>query len=474
MFEKKKEESQKAMWVVSADIVKGPAEEYYEKLDSALREVHFDDRVRELCKPYYKEDLSQGGRKGIDPYVYFKMLIVGFFENIGSERGIATRCADSISLRRFLKYDLTENTPDHSSLSRMRTRLETKVYDEAFKIVLEVLAKNKLLKGKHLGIDTSVIEANGSMRTLVNNQTRETYDEYVKRLAEESGVNPEDKEAVRNFDRKREGKKMSNEDWHSPNDPEAKIGPTKEGDIKMTYKTEHIVDVETGAIVKASILPGDQSDDHDMSEHIQEAQKQLNEACNHASDHKTVEVVTGDKGYFNIDQLQSLQDEGIRTVVQDKSMNRRLDKLIPEQRRVVRNARRSVKAKYGQKVRKRRGEFLERSFAHVLDNGDLRRTTLSGLANVNKRNLIACMCCNLSLLMRKIYGFGTPKQVIAAASGLQNHVLTQFIAFLKASVKWILFFDHHFSRCGQFSYSTFQRHQSSYWIVQVHGTSTFS
>jgi transposase len=390
------------------------------------------------------------------------MLIVGFFENIGSERGIATRCADSISLRRFLKYDLTENTPDHSSLSRIRTRLETKVYEEGFTIVLEVLQKNKLLKGKHLGIDTSVIEANGSMRTLVNNHTRETYDEYVKRLAAAAGINTEDKQAVRDFDRKREDKKMSNDDWHSPNDPEAKIGPTKQGDIKMLHKTENIVDLDTGAILKASILPGDQSDDRDMSEHIQQAQDQINAVSHNAPNQKTVKVVTGDKGYFNISELQKLQAEGIRTVVQDKSMNRRLDKLNPEQRKAVKSARRSVKTKYGQKVRKRRGEFLERSFTHVLDNGDLRRTTLSGTTNVNKRNLIASMCCNLSLLMRKIYGFGTPKQVIATVSGLQNQVLDQFIAFCRLlKTSYGIWMSFVLSVCT-FNVTCFLRHQYTY------------
>ena len=431
MFGKKEQEGQSSLWMVSAEIVKGPGEEYYQRLDKALREGGFDRRVREMCAPYYVEDESKGGRKGIDPYVYFKMLMVGFFENIGSERGIASRCADSISIRSFLKYELTENTPDHSSLSRIRTRLGTEVYEEAFKIILETLRKNKLLKGKHLGIDTSVIEANASMRTLVNNHTGETYDEYVKRLAEAAEIDPEDKQAVRNFDRKRKDKKMSNDDWHSPNDPEAKIGPTKQGDIKMIHKTEHVVDLDSGAIVKVEILPGNQKDDEDLSYHINKAQKQINDAFGNKPDEKTVKVVTGDKGYFNIDELQKLQEQEVKTVIQDRAANRNLNKLNSEQRKTVKNSRRSVKAKYGKAVRRKRGEFLERSFTHVLDNGDLRQSTLSGIKNIQKRNLIACMCCNLSLLMRKIYGFGTPKQVIAAVSDLQNSILSQLEAIFR-------------------------------------------
>lgn len=231
MFGKKDQDPQTTIWTVSADIVKGPGHAYYQRLDQALQEAEFDKKVRELCAPYYVQDESRGGRKGIDPYVYFKMLMVGFFENIGSERGIATRCADSISIRGFLKYDLTEGTPDHSSLSRIRMRLDTEVFAEVFKMILEILSKHNLLKGNQIGIDTSVVEANASMRTLVNNHTGETYDSYVKRLAAEAGVDVDDKNAVRKFDRNRKDKKMSNDDWHSPNDPDAKIGPTKQGDI---------------------------------------------------------------------------------------------------------------------------------------------------------------------------------------------------------------------------------------------------
>jgi transposase len=401
---------------VSSEIVKGPGSSYYEQLDRALQSAKFDKTIRELCRPYYEEDESKGGRKGIDPYVYFKMLMVGFFENIGSERGIASRCADSISIRGFLKYELTEHTPDHSSLSRIRKRLATEVYDKAFEIILGVLGGNKLLKGKQVGIDTSIIEANASMRTLVNNHTGETYDAYVKRLAQDEGVDSDDKQAVRTFDRKRKDKKMSNDDWHSPNDPEAKIGPTKQGKIKMVHKTEHLVDMESGAILKVTTLPGHQADDHDMSDHIEEVQIQINTVLENEAQEQTIEKVTGDRGYFNIEELGKLQEKGIRTIIDDKSNNRNLDKLSKAQQNTVKNAHKSVRTKYGKSIKKRRGEFLERSFTHLLDNGDLRRTTLSGRENIQKRNLIAGMCCNLSLFMRKMFGIGTPKQAIALVS----------------------------------------------------------
>jgi transposase len=419
MFGQKDLESQGSFWTVKSEIVTGPGSAYYDRLDRSLIEAGFDRVVREMCQPYYSEDESKGGRIGIDPLVYFKMLLVGFFENIGSERAIATRCADSISIRGFLKYELTEHTPDHSSLSRIRKRLGTEVYERAFALILEVLHKNKLLKGKRVGIDTSVIEANASMRTLVNNHTGETYDQYLKRLAEEEGIDSEDKQAVRQFDRKRKGKKMSNDDWHSPNDPEAKIGPTKPGKIKMVHKIENVVDLESGAIIQVTTLPGHQADDHDMANHLEQAQEQINTVLQNELNQTTIEEVTGDKGYFNIAELGKLQGKGIRTVIDEKNSNRNLNKLSTEDQKTVKNARRSVRTKYGRSIKKRRGEFLERSFAHLLDNGDLRRTTLSGWKDIQKRNLIGAMGCNLSLLMRKIYGFGTPKQAIAAFSFLR-------------------------------------------------------
>lgn len=420
MFGKKDLDKQGSFWTVRSEIVSGPGSAYYERLDRSLMEAGFDQVVREMCQPYYSNDESKGGRTGIDPYVYFKMLLVGFFENIGSERGIASRCADSLSIRGFLKYELTEHTPDHSSLSRIRSRLGMEVYDKAFKLVLEILSKNKLLKGKKVGIDTSVIEANASMRTLVNNHTGETYDQYLKRLAEQEGIDPEDKQAVRQFDRKRKGKKMSNNDWHSPNDPEAKIGPTKPGKIKMVHKIENIVDLESGAIIQVTTLPGHQADDHDMADHLELAQEQINTVLQNELNETTIEKVTADKGYFNIAELGKLQGKGIRTVIDEKNTNRNLNKLSKEDQKTVKNARRSVRTKYGRHIKKRRGEFLERSFAHLLDNGDLRRTTLSRWENIQKRNLIGAMGCNLSLFMRKIYGVGTPKQAIAAFSFLQN------------------------------------------------------
>lgn len=221
------------LFVASCKLVQPATSAFYAKLNQTLESFDFATQVRQLCSSAYAT--NGRGRPGIDPMVYFKMLMVGFFENIASERGIAERCQDSISIRSFLDYDLTQNTPDHSTLSVIRSRLGLEIYEQVFLLVLRALQNHGLVKGRHIGIDASVIEANASLKGLVNRHTEEAYWEYVSRLASENGIDPKDSNAVRQFDRKRP-KKMSNEDWENPHDPDAKIGPTKAGNTDMIYK----------------------------------------------------------------------------------------------------------------------------------------------------------------------------------------------------------------------------------------------
>ncbi len=274
VFYDKKKAPQPELWVATNQLARPAKSAFYSKLDQTLDSFGFAQKVRPLCAPAY--DQSGTGRPGIDPVVYFKMIMIGFFENLPSERAIASRCADSISIREFLHYELSEETPDHSSLSLIRQRLSGPVYEEVFKIVLGALQQHGLLKGKHLGIDSSVMEANASLRALVNRNTGEQYWEYVKGLAKESGVDPNDADAVRKFDRKRP-KKMSNQDWKNPHDPDAKIGPKKDGATDMIYKPETVVDLDTGTITSAQILLGDQSDAQGASTRLLEPQKTINQ-----------------------------------------------------------------------------------------------------------------------------------------------------------------------------------------------------
>ncbi len=424
MFRSKAKTAQQALWIPTQDIVQTPAHSFYDRLDHALDTIGFADQVRELCQPFYDD---QGrGRPGVDPFVYFKMLMVGFFENLASERGIAARCQDSLAIRSFLRYDLTEPTPDHSTLSVIRTRLGDEVFEQAFALVLQALKRAGLLRGKNLGIDASTLEANASMRSLEKRLTGESYAAYVRGLAAADGVNIKDPAAVQRYDRTRKDKRLPNAEWHNPHDVDAKIGKTKRGSFRMIHKAEHTVDLETGAIVDVDILPGDQSDSADLAARVAGIQARLRATLGEGEakdagdhDHTTasttaIATITTDKGYYDTEQLRRLQAAGIETVMPDRIENRRVDRLNAGQHAALRAARASVQTKEGRALGKLRAERVERTFAHVLDCGGARRTTLRGLANIRKRYLIQAMTCNLSLLMRTLIGIGTTKQAVAA------------------------------------------------------------
>jgi len=412
MFSEKKKAAQAEFWVATHQLPTSPKATFYSKLDETLESFGFAGQVREICAPAYKQ--TTVGRPGIDPVVYMKMIMVGFFEDLPSERAIAARCADSIAIRRFLNYELDQNTPDHSSLTIIRQRLGLETYQTVFTLCLEALQEHGLLRGKNLGIDSSVMEANASLRALVHRNTAEQYWDYVKGLAAEQGIDAEDAAAVRKFDRQRPGK-GSNQDWENPHDPDAKIGPRKHGGTDMIYKPETVVDLDTGAVVQAEVQTGDQADHRGLASKVLEAQQAINEARGEATDALSVETVTADKGYYAVEEMQALHHEEIKTVIADPVSDRRLDKLEPEQRQAVQAARRSTQSKYGKALLRRRGMHLERSFAHILDCGGMRRATLRGWENLNKRFKLAAAFYNLSQLMRKLFGFGTPKQLAALA-----------------------------------------------------------
>ena len=341
MFSAKKKAAQSECWIAADQVVTTAKSGFYAKLDETLESFGFAAKVRELCTPAY--DKSGVGRPGIDPAVYLKMMMVGFFEDLPSERAIAARCADSIAIRQFLHYELTEATPDHSSLSIIRQRWDGPIYEQVFTLVLSVLQAHGLLRGRNVGIDSSVMEANASLRGLVNRNTGEAYWDYVKRLAAQSGSEPTDSVAVRKFDRKRP-KKMSNQEWENPDDPDAKIGPKKDGATDMIYKPQSVVDWDTGAIVGAEVLPGDQADPQEVATAILEAQQNINAARGQDRDKLTVQTATADKGYYAVGPLQALQQEQIKTVICDPVSNRRMDKLEPAEQRAVKAAGRSTRS----------------------------------------------------------------------------------------------------------------------------------
>jgi transposase len=440
MFESRNaaNESQQEFWIETRRLPQATASTFYRKLDETLDSIGFTAGVRDICRPAYA-DASKGGRPGIDPAVYFKMLMIGFFENLPSERAIASRCADSLSLRAFLGYGLEESTPDHSSLSVIRTRLGAEIFQAAFELVLSGLVAHGLLKGRNLGIDSSIIEANASLRELVHRNTEEAYWDYVKRLAAEAGIDPDDTKAVRRFDKKREGRTTSNKEWVNPHDPDAKVGMTKHGACDMVYKPEHVTDLESGAIVAATVRGGDEGDTTGLAERVLAAGETLSRVCEDPKQERVLKSLTADEGYFAVEEVGCLQAERVRVIVGDPHASKRKpEKQDGIVRGVLWRARRAVKSKSGKALLRKRGEYLERGFCHVLDHGGLRRATLRGRENLTKRQVGAALAFNLSLLMRHLTGHGTPKQWLAAvhdaAFGLVDR-LSRWIGRLAAAMR---------------------------------------
>ena len=426
------DEQQQEFWVERRKLPKLSASTFYVKLEETLQDIDFATKVRRICRPAYA-DASKGGRPGIDPAVYFKMLMIGFFENLPSERAIASRCADSLSLRAFLGYGLDEDTPDHSSLSVIRSRLGPEVFQEALELVLKGLYDHGLLKGRDLGIDSSIIEANASLRELRHRNTEEEYWEYVKRLAAQEGIDPDDTKAVRRFDKNRPGRKTSNKEWFNPHDPEAKVGRTKHGACDMVYKPEHVSDLETGAIVRAEVRCGDAGDTEGLGERVLDSCEIVSRVCDDPEQTRTGRSVTGDEGYFDVEEVSILQAERMRTIIGDPHESRRnRERQCAETRQTLRKAKRSVTSKSGKALLRKRGEHLERSFCHVLDQGGMRRATLRGCEKLTMRLIAAALSFNLSLLMRHLHGIGTPKQWEAKVQNAYLAAVTAMARLCKA------------------------------------------
>ncbi|MGI6655590.1 MAG: transposase [Desulfobulbus sp.] len=265
-------EQQRSMWLSYDQLPQSKGHVFYERLQKLLRQEGFDAFLEDLCAPFYAARL---GRRSIPPGRYFRMLLIGYFEGIDSERGICWRCSDSLSLREFLGLAPSESVPDHSSLCRIRQRLPLEVHHETFVFVLRILEQANLLHGKYLGIDASTMEANAAMKSIVRRDTGEGYEAMLVRLAEESGIKTPTRAELIAFDRKRKGKKTSNKDWQSTTDEESRIARLKDGRTHMAYKPEHVVDLESGAIVSAVIHPADQGDRTTITTTLEDAQAKL-------------------------------------------------------------------------------------------------------------------------------------------------------------------------------------------------------
>ena len=412
---------QESLWVLSRDIPQAPGHPFYCELNRRLAKAQFDRFVEELCAPYYAEGM---GRPGIPPGVYFRMLMVGYFEGIDSQRGIAWRCADSLSLREFLGYRIEEETPDHSSLTRIRVRLPLAVHQEVFEFVLAVLAHAGLVKGKTVGMDATTLEANAAMKSIVRKDTGEGWTEYVKRLMEEdekvqSGPEGPTDEEARRYDRRRgSAKKVSNKDWESPSDADARITKMKDGRTRLAYKAEHVVDLETEAVLAAEIEHADEGDAEGLADRLDQAEQSAAKALDTGKEEqgRTVKEAVADKGYHKAQTLAECARAGVRTYVPEpgaKHRRRWTDK-PPGWQRAFRGNRRRVLGERGKRLQRRRSEVVERTFAHICESGAARRTWIRGIPEVRKRYLIQVAAHNLGILMRKVCGRGKPKALAGA------------------------------------------------------------
>src|SRR5450755_4367425 len=246
----------------ASEVARAPGHPFYEALSGVLKQAKFDRFCESRCRKFYHQKL---GRPSLAPGVYFRLLLIGFFEGIGSERGIGWRVADSFSLRRFLNYGLDEATPDHVTISRTRRLLDEETHQAAFTFVLTEVARRGMLKGKTIGIDATSLEANAAMRSIVRRDTGESYMEYLRKLAQQAGIDSSDEEAVRRMDRKRK-KKTPNEEWVNPHDPEAEVTKMKDGTTHLAYKAEQAVDLDTGVIVAITTHGGATGDSESVRE----------------------------------------------------------------------------------------------------------------------------------------------------------------------------------------------------------------
>lgn len=407
-------ERQQELWVATEQLPESPRHVFYERVNDLLADAGFDAWLEELCRPYYDEQ----GRTSIPPGRFFRMLMVGYFEDIASQRGIAWRCSDSLSLKSFLGCAIHEATPEHSSLTRITERLPLEVYREAFALVLKLVHEHGLLKGKTLGVDSTTLEANAAMKSIVRKDSGDDWLAHLKTLAAAEGIEIESRTDAARFDKQRakQGeKKCSNDDWQSPSDPDARVAKMKDGSTHLAYKAENAVDLDTEAITAAEIYHADQADSATLEDTLRFAVGQIAEV---ASEELTQEVVA-DKGYLKNDVLPQITaiNDGFRTYISEplSPHGRTWTDKPSEQEAAFRANHRRITGDRGKQLLRRRGEVVERTFAHLCETGGGRRTWLRGLEKVSKRYQVLALSHNLGLILRTLLGTAKPRAFALAA-----------------------------------------------------------
>ena len=414
----KRKSRQESLFVTTDQLTPSAGHPFYQKLNALLAEAGFDRWAERRCVAYYERE-EKRGQPSLPPGVYFRMLLIGYFEGLDSQRGIAWRCSDSLSLRAFLGIPLHEGTPDHSTLTNTRKRLPQEVFEEVFQFVLGIAEAKKLIAGKTVGVDSTTLEANAAMKSIVRRDTGEDWKDYVTRLMREEGViGPDEKPSkaeVLRYDRKRKDKTVSNAEWKSEIDPDAKIARMKDGTTHLAYKAEHVVDLDSDPVLAAAIVPATAADTKTLPDSLVTAQLNLKAAGSPA----VIEEAAGDKGYHAAATIEMCDFLEVRTYIPEAKTAETAtwpDK-PEEQRRAARNNRSRMKRSKGKAMQRRRSEVVERTFAHICETGGSRRSPLRGLVNVTKRYLIAVAAHNLGRILRRLTGVGKPKALQGSAGG---------------------------------------------------------
>lgn len=440
MGTRKKRERQEALWY-GGELPMAPGHPFYKRLSEVLDGAKFDLFCETSCASFYHKKL---GRPSLPPGQYFRIMMIGFFEGLDSERGIAWRLADSLTLRQFLSIGLDEKTPDHVTISRTRRLIDAETHQRVFSWVLERLAQSGLIKGKTIGVDSTTLEANAAMKSIVRRDTGESYMEYLKRLAEAEGIDAKDAAALLRMDRRRK-KKTSNENWNSPSDEDAEITKLKDGRTALAYKAENAVDMETGAIVAVTTHGGAAADTTTIQETVIDAAIAVAGLIDEKTPQDKYEVhpggvqeVVADKGYHSNDVLRGLAEMEVRTYIAEPDRGTRNWGGKATEKAAVYGNRRRIQGDRGKGLQRRRGERIERNFAHQFDTGGLDRLYVRGKENVRKKFLIQAAACNLALLMRSTYGAGKPRAAHDAAVDAILKILAVLLAIEGHFASWFV------------------------------------
>ena len=445
-----RETDQSPLWIAMSDLPASPGHPFYARLNAVLDAHGFDRFVEGQCRRFYAPVM---GRPSLAPGQYFRLLLVGYFEGIDSERGIAWRAADSLAVRNFVRLALHEAAPEHSTISRTRRLIDVETHRAVFTWVQQRLVEAGLLKGKTIAIDATTLEANAAMRSIVRRDTEETYQAFLTRLATASGIETPTREDLARLDRKRK-KKTSNKDWKHPHDPDAKVAKMKDGRTHMAHKAEHAVDLETGAIVAVTLQGADEGDTTTIVDTTIAAADQIEDAQADVDEPQQLEEIIADKGYHSNETMVDLDAVGIRSYVAEPARGRRDWSEEPEAQAPVYGNRRRIRGRRGRRLMRQRGERIERSFAHLYDTGGMRRTHLRGHTNILKRLLIHAGGFNLGLVMRHLIGLGTPRGLqgrlaaVLAALFMLTGTTRRPLAAISASHRLITV------RCGRLRLST--------------------